>query len=122
MLVNAREGKTRAMRQWRFANTRDIKPRFIREYVKESAELMRQGNGIRTHQQTELCMPEELDSALTHDGEANSAFGRLTPGRQREYAQFIAEAKLSPTRLKRVDKILPMIRAGEALNGQHRNS
>ena len=121
VLVNAQEGKTRAMRQWRFANTRDIKPRFIRDYVKECVELMREGKAIKPRRQEELAMPDELDVALADDGDARSAFGRLTPGRQREYAQYIAEAKRTPTKLKRIDKIMPMILAGKGLNDQYRN-
>ena len=121
VLVNAQEGKTKAMRQWRFANTRDIKPRFIREYVKESMALMREGKEIKPQRNQALDIPEELGAALQDDGDARSAFKRLTPGRQREYAQYIADAKRAPTRLKRIDKIMPMILAGKGLNDQYRN-
>jgi len=38
MLVNASEGKTKALRQWRFTSGKDIKPRLIKKYVNEAIE------------------------------------------------------------------------------------
>lgn len=36
VLVNAQEGKTKAMRQWRMTAAKDIRPALVKAYVKEA--------------------------------------------------------------------------------------
>jgi uncharacterized protein YdeI (YjbR/CyaY-like superfamily) len=45
----------------------------------------------------------------------------MTPGKQREYAEYIAEAKQAATKERRLEKILPMIAAGGGLNDKYKN-
>ena len=67
-----------------------------------------------------LRVPLELDAALGRSPRTRAAFDALTPGKQREYAEYITEAKQSATRLRRVEKALPLIRAGKGLNDKYR--
>ncbi len=46
-------------------------------------------------------------------------FYNLTKGKQKEYANYITDAKEEKTRLKRMDKIIPMILAGKGLNDRY---
>ena len=46
--------------------------------------------------------------------------GALSPGKRREYAEYIAEARREDTRNKRLEKIMPMILAGQGLNDRYR--
>jgi uncharacterized protein YdeI (YjbR/CyaY-like superfamily) len=39
VLVNAQEGKTKSMRQWRMTAAKDIKPALVKAYVKEAMAL-----------------------------------------------------------------------------------
>jgi uncharacterized protein YdeI (YjbR/CyaY-like superfamily) len=39
VLVNAQEGKTKSMRQWRMTKAADIRPATIRSYVREAAAI-----------------------------------------------------------------------------------
>ena len=39
VLVNAQEGKTKSMRQWRMTSAKDIKPALVKAYVKEAMAL-----------------------------------------------------------------------------------
>jgi uncharacterized protein YdeI (YjbR/CyaY-like superfamily) len=39
VLVNAHEGKTKSMRQWRMTAAKDIKPALVKAYVKEAMAL-----------------------------------------------------------------------------------
>jgi len=55
-----------------------------------------------------------------HQG-ATAAFGKLTAGRQREYAAHIASAKRDDTKQKRINKVLPMIAAGIGLHDKYRD-
>ena len=66
-------------------------------------------------------MPDELSKALRRYKGATAGFRSLTPGKQREYTEYIATAKRDDTKQKRIDKVLPMIAAGVGLNDKYRN-
>jgi uncharacterized protein YdeI (YjbR/CyaY-like superfamily) len=51
----------------------------------------------------------------------SGSFNKLTPGRRREYADYVAEAKRAETKARRIEKILPMIRSGSGLNDTYRS-
>ena len=120
VLINAQEGKTKAMRQWRMRSAKEIKPRFIRAYLKEAIELARQGKAIKPDRNKALVLPPQLSEALAQDSKARKGFDGLTGGKQREYAEYIAEAKRDETKVKRLTKILPMITNGVGLNDKYR--
>ncbi|MCB0568726.1 MAG: YdeI/OmpD-associated family protein [Phaeodactylibacter sp.] len=116
VLVNAQEGKTRAMRQWRFQSAGEIDEKLVRQYLAEAIRNQRAGKQIKPELNKPLILPEELTSALQQDSRLASCFGKLTPGRQREYAEYVGEAKRQATRSARLEKITPMILAGIGLN------
>jgi uncharacterized protein YdeI (YjbR/CyaY-like superfamily) len=119
VLVNAQEGKTKAMRHWRFASEKEIKPRFVKVYIKEAIELAKQGRSVKIDRNRPISLPPELASALNRSQRAKSAFAKLTKGRQRDYAEYITTAKQAATKARRLEKILPMIRAGKGLNDRY---
>ena len=45
---------------------------------------------------------------------------KLTPGRQRDYNIHIGDAKREATQLSRLEKIRPMVLAGQGLNDKYR--
>lgn len=120
VLVNAQEGRTRAMRQWRFQAVEEIDETLLRAYVDESIENQRQGKAIKAERKKPVEVPDELAGALAEDREAGERFDALTPGKQREYTEYIAQAKRAETRVRRLEKILPMIRAGHGLNDRYK--
>lgn len=120
-LVNAQPGKTRAMRQWRMQSAADIRPRLVRQYASEAAELAARGREIRPRRRPAASLPPELEAALGADNAARTAFDKLTPGRRREFAEFIAGAKRAETRERRVARALPLIREGRGLNDPYRS-
>ena len=121
VLVNASEGKTKALRQWRFKSAKEIKVRPIKAYVKEAIAVVESGTEIKPERGKPVDIPPELESALAKSATARRAFDALTPGKRREYANHVAEAKRAETKEKRVKKILPMIRAGGGLHDKYRN-
>ena len=120
ILVNAQEGRTRAMRQWRFQAVEEIDEPMLRAYVAESIENQRQGKAIKAERKQPVEVPDELAGALAEDRDAGERFDALTPGKQREYTEYIADAKRTETRARRLEKILPMIRAGQGLNDKYK--
>jgi uncharacterized protein YdeI (YjbR/CyaY-like superfamily) len=120
VLINAQEGKTKALRQWRMNRTSDIKPSVIRSYVKEAVGLATEGRAIGANRAKPVVVPAELKKAFRANKKAAANFKGMRLGLRREYADYIADAKRDETKQRRIDKILPMISAGVGLNDQYR--
>ncbi|MGB5334762.1 MAG: DUF1801 domain-containing protein [Woeseiaceae bacterium] len=120
VLLNAQEGKTKALRQWRMNAGKDIKPTIIKRYVKEAIELVEQGKEIKATRDKPVDISAELSKALRQNKGATDAFRRLRPGLQREYAEYINAAKREDTKARRIARVLPMILAGVGLNDKYR--
>lgn len=120
-LVNAGEGVTRGMRQWRLARGERPDLRLVRAYALEAVANQRAGRAIRpARRKAPPEPPEELAAALAADARLKAAFEGLTPGRRREYAEHIGGAKRESTRLARLERARPMILAGAGLHDRHR--
>lgn len=57
-------------------------------------------------------VPPELAARLRIDAEGKEAFEALAPSHRREYARWVAEAKLPQTRVRRADVALERLKAG----------
>jgi uncharacterized protein YdeI (YjbR/CyaY-like superfamily) len=120
VLINAQEGKTKALRQWRMTSAKEIKSTAIKRYVREAIQLVKDGQTVDTSNRKAFSVPPELKAALTKSKLANRKFAALTPGRQRDYAEYIASARRDQTKQNRLKKIMPMIRQGIGLNDKYR--
>lgn len=118
-LINAQEGVTKALRQWRFSSTDEMDRPLIEAYVLEAIRNQREGKGIKPERK-KMQMPAELGHALKEDARLKTAFEQFTPGKQREFAEYVSEAKREETRVARVAKIAPMILAGVGLNDKYK--
>ena len=119
VLINTQKGKTRAMRQWRIEDKNAVDYELVRAYVGEAIKNQDAGKALKP-QKKELIMPDELEKALSADSDLHAAFKALTAGRQREYAEHIAEAKRAETRKKRIEKASALILDGLGLNDKYR--
>ena len=122
VLINAQEGKTKALRQWRFRSKKDINSRLVKLYVDEAISLQNQGLEIKPTKGQAVRIPPQLRAALSKNKRANASFKVLAKGKQREFAAYIADAKREETKVKRLAKIIPMIIAGIGLSDKYRNS
>lgn len=120
VLVNAQEGKTKSLRQWRLTSIDGIDEKKILEYVKEAIEVEKKGLKISPEKFTPVAAPALLEDALSKNRQLKTAFGKLTPGRQKEYILYINEAKQEETKIKRLDKVTPMILEGKGLNDRYK--
>ncbi len=119
VLINAQEGKTKGMRQWRFTSIDEMNPELILKYVEEAIQNQKDGKEIKVEKKP-LVIPEELEEAFSNDELLSNSFKSLTPGKQKEYANYISEAKRVETRLNRIEKITPMIIEGKGLNDKYK--
>lgn len=121
LLVNAQEGKTKALRQIKFEKGDEINTSILLPYIEEAIQNQKKGIEIKPAKQKQLIVPPELSSAFKKDPELKSAFKKLSPGKQREYADHISEAKREATRHSRLEKVIPMIKSGVGLNDKYKN-
>ena len=123
-LMNAQEGKTAAMRQWRFDSEAEIDVKLLTAYVKEAIENQRAGRMIKSKPPVKKApskMPALMATHLAKNTEVEKAFRSLTPGKQKEYIEYIVDAKRDETKLSRLKKISAMILEGKGLNDRYKS-
>ena len=121
ILTNAQKGKTKAMRQVHYNAANQIDEDILDLYLGETIANEDKGAFVKIDRKTiEVRLPEELQMALDSDTELKERFIGLTPGRRRDYAEYISSAKRTETRAGRLEKILPLIKQGMGLNDKYK--
>lgn len=121
-LVNAQEGKTKALRQWRIEKGDEIDKDLVLAYVQESIENCLAGKEVKPdRKKKELNLPSLLKEALETDSKLSDSFYKLSPGKQRDYAEHIDSAKREATKQSRLAKIIPLILEGKGLHDKYKN-
>lgn len=87
--------------------------RTIADYVAEAVAV--EMSGAKPAPRPALVLADALQRRIDTDRAFAAAFAALTPGRQREYHLFVAEAKQESTREARVTKCAERILAGKGL-------
>jgi uncharacterized protein YdeI (YjbR/CyaY-like superfamily) len=122
VLINAQEGTTKAMRQMRFEKLNEINEKIILEYIAQTIVIHKKGLVIKALRKTgRITMPEELLTSFKKSSKLETSFNKLTPGRKREYIEHIKSAKRDTTKLKRLEKIIPLILEKKGLNDRYKN-
>ena len=121
VLINAQEGQTKGMRQWRFSSVEEIEEArdLIKTYVFEAMENEVQGKRIKPEKKS-LVIPDELKDALGKDAGLLQAFEQFSEFKKKEFAEHIGGAKREATRVSRLEKCIPMIMRGEGLHDKYR--
>jgi uncharacterized protein YdeI (YjbR/CyaY-like superfamily) len=119
VLINANEGNTKGLRQWRFASADEIDEKLVFEYINEAIDVEKAGLAI-TPDKKETIVPEYLEAQLHADEALKAAFEGFSAYKQREFCEYIAEAKQEKTQVNRFEKIKPMILKGMGLNDKYR--
>ncbi len=123
ILHNAQEGKTKAMRQVHFKELSDIDEIVLITYLQETIENQKKGLQIKISKPVKrVNIPAELMSSLEADNTLKVAFKNLTPGREKEYIEYILSAKREQTKIDRLIRISPMIKAGKGLNDKYKSN
>jgi len=120
LLVNAQEGKTKALRQIKFEMGDLIPTSTLKKYVEEAIDLQKTGKEIKPVKSKPISIPEELQMALQKSEALEEAFKNLSKGKQREFTDHIASAKREATRKNRLQKCIPMILQGIGLHDKYR--
>lgn len=119
VLVNANEGVTKGLRQWRFSSKNEINENQILAYTKEAIANEKEGKSIKPTRKERIICPF-LDDILKSDKELHIAFEKFTPSKQNEFLEYIESAKQEKTKISRFEKIKPMILQNIGLNDKYR--
>lgn len=120
VFVNAQEGKTKALRQWRFSSMEEINPDQIYSYLQEAIANEKSGKRLVPDRSVKFEIPEILEEAFKNDTQLKDSFYKLSPGKQKEYTLHIQEPKREETKISRLEKIIPMILEGKGLNDKYK--
>ncbi len=118
-LVNAQEGVTKSLRQWRFTSKDEVNETLVLEYIQEAIENEKQGIKNPKAQAT-IEMQEIFQKELDVDINLAEAFLKFSPYKQKEFLEYIVEAKREETKRSRIEKIKPMILKNIGLNDKYR--
>ncbi len=119
-LINAQEGKTKGLRQWRFTSIDEIDVELIRAYVKEAMYIAEQNlklPELETNTPTNSLLFEEY---LSKDETLKKQFELLTPYKQKEYIEYFELAKKETTKINRIEKSIPLILVGKDLHNKYK--
>lgn len=119
-LINAQENRTKALRQLRFTDVDEIDYGLVKAFVKEAIQNHKEGKEIKPDLKQPLVIPGELMTVLKTDQELKNCFDEFTLSKQREFADYISEANREDTKLKRLEKIIPMIKEQIGLNDKYK--
>ena len=107
----------------RIAGLRDLpSDATIVAMVREAARLNEEGIAVprrRSAPKKEAVVPADLASALRAAKGARAAFDAFTPGRRREYVEWLAEAKTEETRKRRLATAVAWIAEGKSRNWKY---
>jgi len=118
VLINAQEDKTKGLRQWRFKSKEEIPAETVLQYALEAKANQEKGKEIKPEKR-KIKAPKELEDALKN-AKLEDKFDQLTPGKKKEYYEYISSAKRAETKESRLQKILPLIKAGKGLNDKYK--
>ena len=119
VLVNANEGVTKGLRQWRFTSARELDEKLILHYIYEAIANEKAGLTIKPEKKERMHC-DFFAEALRKDTKLNAALEQLTPFKQKEYWEYMATAKQEKTKITRLEKITPMILSGIGFNDKYR--
>ena len=119
VLSNAQDGKTQAMRSWKFERSDRLNRSLIKSYVMEAIQNEKEGRRVKLVSPPAE-MPAILGEAISSNKKLKEAFEQLSPGKQKEYKNYIGEAKREDTQNKRLEKSMSLILEGKGLNDKYR--
>ena len=119
VLVNANEGVTKGLRQWRFTSKDEINEKQILAYIKEAIANEEKGLSIKPEKK-EVIPSDYFSSELKTDIAFAEAFQKFTPFKKKEFIEYVDSAKQEKTKIARMEKIKPMVLNNVGLNDKYR--
>lgn len=119
-----RIGKTEMTQFKKMTSLKDLPPdRTLKAYIEEAMYLNEQQLKAPSKPKQkilkEVVVPDDLSAALKKNKAAGSTFANFSPSHQREYIEWINEAKTEATRNKRLTTTIEWLMEGKARNWKY---
>jgi len=120
-LINAQEGVTKGLRQWRFTSAGEINDNreLILSYIEEAIQNQVEGKEIKPERNKDVIIPDELNRAFKENPALKDQFDAMSLSKRRDYAEHIGSAKREDTRQSRLEQAVPMILEGIGRNDKY---
>lgn len=119
VLINAGEGVTKGLRQWRFTSKAEVNEKLVLHYINQAIENEKNGLSIKPERK-EVKPSDFFTSKLNEDIRLVEKFNAFSPFKQKEFIEYIDSAKQDKTKLDRFEKIKPMLLSSIGLNDKYR--
>lgn len=119
VLINAQEGVTKSLRQWRFQDIKEVEEVNILIYIQEAIANENSGVSSKPEKKTKLVSPE-LSLELSNNPALAKAFQDFTLSKQQEFVEYIVNARRVETKHSRLEKIRPLILQNQGLNNKNK--
>ena len=119
-LINAQEGVTKALRQWRFSSVDEIEPELIKAYIDEAINNQQAGKTIKPAKNKPLILPELLADVLQEKPKLKGCYQQFSLSKQREFADYLTQEKKEETKIRRLVMIEELILAKIGLNDKYK--
>jgi uncharacterized protein YdeI (YjbR/CyaY-like superfamily) len=106
----------------RLAKVSDLPPKkVILGYIKKAMAINEAGTTVKRppKEKAKLATPASFTAALKKNKKANTEFGAFSPSAQREYVEWIVDAKTDATRGKRIEQAVAWIAEGKKRNWKY---
>ncbi|AGC75529.1 uncharacterized protein YdeI (YjbR/CyaY-like superfamily) [Nonlabens dokdonensis] len=121
---NAQPDKTKFLRQLRFRESENINTSLLKEYIAEALQIEETAVPPNTKSKSktkkEFELAPELKDVCETDEKLFQAFQKLSNYNQREYSDYIKEAKRESTKERRIIKIKSLIMEGKSLHDKYK--
>lgn len=93
------------------------------DYIGKAAALCAEGRPKRAAPKPKaaLDLPADLGAALKVNAAAQSHWDAFSPGKRRDYIEWVIEAKREETRAKRIETIVAQVAEGKDRNWKYKN-
>ena len=104
-------------RQLRFVNVKEVikLAPALKAFALQPIDIEKSGPAKPVQKKTTLKFPIEFQNILTEKPALKTAFGKLTPGRQRAYLIHFSQPVQAKTRESRIEKCIDRIMKGKGL-------
>jgi len=92
ILVNAQEGKTKAMRHMKFTTIENVDTQIVLNYINEAIQNAKDGKEVKP-EPNKIKMPKVLKELLGNDKKLKTKFDTFTKGRQNEFFEYILKGE-----------------------------
>ncbi|HIB93161.1 MAG TPA: hypothetical protein EYO60_02500, partial [Candidatus Lambdaproteobacteria bacterium] len=106
--------------QWRFSSVDEIEPELIKAYIDEAINNQQAGKTIKPAKNKPLIIPELLADVLVKKPKLKDCFRQFSLSKQREFADYLVQAKKEATKIRRLAKIEALILAKIGLNDKYK--